>query len=110
MFGNKKTAVTVRLPQQGDESLQPKEDDNVSVLSTTVEEKKNSSQSDVIVENKKNIKNNEDDGFESSSKNEIQPPKNIQKEEITLDSDSIKRMESDQEKMILELFDGKYIE
>lgn len=110
MFGNKNTTVTVRLPQQGDESLQPKED-NVSVIQTTDEqEKKNSSQSDIIVENKKNIKNNEDDDFESFSKNEVQPPENMHKENIELDNDSIKRMESDQEKMILELFDGKYIE
>ncbi|MBR6127198.1 hypothetical protein IKQ21_05885, partial [bacterium] len=90
------SSVTIRLPQAGDESLSG---ESVQNLSSESEEKKNPEpiKIELPIEDEP-----EEIGTAESVKftpNENQPPEKDKK-----------RLESDQEKMVLELFDGKYIE
>ncbi len=95
MFNQKGTSVIVRLPQQGDRAIAQT---STIPVETIVELKKNNEP--------KFVKN---EG--SSVLDDVPEAKNAehQKQE-NLDNQAKERLESDQEKMVLELFDGKYIE
>lgn len=94
IFNNADTKITVRLPQPGDEKLQATSSTNIKS-----EEKKKIVQSDDYEQ--KDITETE----EESVVNSIQPRNTIPQNKAEQE-----RLESDQEKMVLELFDGKFIE
>lgn len=109
MFNQQNSKVTVRLPQAGDDVLSKS---SVVVKSNTLsgqEEKKNimsePSKLQKVVQEKKDEK-----VFTTEKVNSVSE----QKEDLTFDdsnkSSKVERNETDQEKMVLELFDGKYIE
>ncbi len=91
MFSKSDVPVTIRMPQAGDEKLSSQVVSQASAPAVSQQE-----------EEKKKI--------------ELTPPKKVKKipesvtEEKPLDEKEKERIESDQEKMVLELFDGKYIE
>ena len=100
MFG-KKVAVTIRLPQAGDDKL---------ALNFAVQIENNQSEKDEV--EKKNPEPIEielplEDEPEEINTVERKPQKQQEKEPTKQEK---VRFESDQEKMILELFDGKFIE
>ncbi len=96
MFAQNDTKVIVRLPLAGDEALQTK---SATTVSTPKEH------------GKKNKKQNE---FVKEPKSTEEKPFNKEQETIPSEqpktNEDKKHIESDQEKMILDLFDGKYIE
>ena len=92
IFNNADTKITVRLPLAGDSKLQ--------IQNSTPSPEENTDE-------KKKIDNN----IEEDDYTEIEEPIEIKKTNTPpTDEISKKRLESDQEKMVLELFDGKYIE
>ena len=96
LFNNSKTIITVRLPQSNDEKITNLQNSSTkTVINNTLpqEEKKN------------NITNKNKQEEATKSETEIS-----ETETNTETSDNSTRFESDQEKMVLELFDGKYIE
>ncbi len=102
MFNQSNSKVSVRLPQSGDNSLQNTkpviEEEKKKVAIEKVEQIPTESVSDETQVNpNEKVVNNE-------ISTEITSP-DIKKEEKKSE-----RIESDQEKMVLELFDGKYIE
>ena len=102
MFNQSNSKVSVRLPQSGDNSLQNTkpviEEEKKKVAIEKVEQIPTGSVSDETQVNpNEKVVNNE-------ISTEITSP-DIKKEEKKSE-----RIESDQEKMVLELFDGKYIE
>ena len=106
MFNQQNSKVIVRLPQSGDAAL-------TSVPAAAV--------SSAPQEEKKNIIS---EPVKSSEQPKLQPEEAVQAQEEILEAAEIdnseqpdapkakkpERMETDQEKMVLELFDGKYIE
>lgn len=88
MFNQDSTAVTVRLAQSGDKPIQP-----TALPAQQTEPTPRQVQQPVKVQEK----------ITESSK-----PVVIEKEDLS--QEKIERLESDQEKMVLELFDGKYVE
>lgn len=88
MFGQENTSVTVRLAQSGDVVVQPT---SVSGQTPRQVEVKSPVQLAQKVENQQAIK------------------KDIVQANVK-DEKDIKRLETDQEKMVLDLFDGKYVE
>ena len=106
MFNQQNSKVIVRLPQSGDAAL-------ASVPAAAV--------SSAPLEEKKNIIS---EPVKSSEQPKLQPEEAVQAQEEILEAAEIdnseqpdapkakkpERMETDQEKMVLELFDGKYIE
>jgi len=96
LFNGADTKIIVRLPQPDDDKLQSG-DVSISTPVNTAEEKKK----EPIVTNLPL----EDEPEEPLPI--IPPPK---KNEKKLDENDIKRLESDQEKMVLDLFNGKYVE
>lgn len=102
MFNQSETHVTVRLPQAGDSEIAAQVTNTPQAAPAPTA----SAQTDIQpeVEKKK---------FEPKLTVSQKQPAKIQKtenEDISIDSEEKARLESDQEKMILELFDGKYIE
>lgn len=87
MFNQESTSVIVRLAQSGDVQIQPN-----SVPTTQADSNPRQVQQQVEIESVKPV------GEEHVA---------IEKE---LSKENIERLESDQEKMVLELFDGKYVE
>ena len=95
LFNNAKTKITVRLPRTGDENLQSSQPETV----TSPAEKlavDDIPQQDLPQEKKKITKTEE--------------PDTVQVEIPAQANNTEKKYESDQEKMVLELFDGKFIE
>ncbi len=88
MFNQESTSVIVRLAQSGDVQIQPN-----SVPTTQADSNPRQVQQQVEIESVKPV------GEEQTVA--------IEKE---LSKENIERLESDQEKMVLELFDGKYVE
>ena len=97
MFAQQNSTVIIRLPQAGDDALAGASGGNISVKQT--EEKKNTEPVKIELPI--------EDEPEEIAENAISNP--IKKENQPTENDK-KRLESDQEKMVLELFDGKYIE
>ena len=95
LFNNSTTRITVRLPKQGDENIQPSD-----VLSA---EKKKIAKTDKYFYE---VEEKEQNDIEPEEKSGVKQP---QKEQSKTEQ-SVKRQESDQEKMILDLFDGKFID
>ena len=88
MFNQSNTPITIRLAQSSDKVIESTA--SVSTSQTTVVSQKPSQVPEQEIVNKPEVK------------------KDVAKE-IT-DSKEIERIESDQEKMVLDLFDGKYVE
>ena len=88
---NSEPKVTIRLPKAGDDS-------NQVVASEPVIAD--------IEEEKKKI---DDDLYDEPEPQEVEQ-RQIKTQKVPTDKKNIERLESDQEKMVLELFDGKYIE
>lgn len=103
MFNQSDSKVTVRLPQSGDDALQ-------NVKSVSEEEKKKITIEEVVRQSK------EDDVLEKTTIRQVEETENKEtllqntQAEAKTDVKKSERVESDQEKMILDLFDGKYIE
>ena len=87
MFNQESTIVTIRLAQSGDKPVEPTI--NIAVQ-TPVEQPKPTPK--------------------PVEKPAVQNPQQQQNEVKTVSEEEIKRLETDQEKMVLDLFDGKYIE
>ncbi len=95
MFNNSDTKIFVRLPHSGDENLQA-EKPIVTKAQNTAEKKKIIEK--IIEEPEEHIE------VENEMENQVSDV------DIKKDSETERRYESDQEKMILDLFDGKYID
>ena len=93
MFNQKSTSVTVRLAQNGDKVIQPVNSIPTATQAVTTE------QFDLpkTTEVKKDVIEN----FEASKDN-VETP--------NIENNKTGRLETDQEKMVLDLFDGKYVE
>ena len=94
LFNNSKTIITVRLPQANDEKITNLQNSAPkTVINNTLPQ-----------EEKKNITN------ENKPEKAVKPKPKISDAETNTEASDNIRFESDQEKMVLELFDGKYIE
>ena len=95
LFNNANTNIVVRLPQPDDAKLQSETSHSEPVESS--EKKK------IITEQ-----------TEEPTVEEVKTPEYKEEKAVTkdtpIDENTKKRLESDQEKMVLDLFDGKYIE
>ena len=95
LFNNANTNIVVRLPQPDDAQLQ-----SASAHSNQAE---SSEKKKIITEQ-----------TEEQSVEEVKTPeykeKKVAIKDTPIDENTKKRLESDQEKMVLDLFDGKYIE
>ena len=89
---NSEPKIIIRLPQAGDDNIQQV----VPTEKTTVNNEEKKKINDSILEIPEQAK--------------VFTPKEKESRKETVDTKDIARLESDQEKMILELFDGKYIE
>ena len=98
LFNCANTSVVVRLPQAGDENLQPSD--------TKVETADSVKQ---LAEDKKKITEAVAENKDNASKPSLTEENNVIEEQVK-NKKEIERLESDQEKMVLELFDGKYVE
>ena len=90
MFNQDSTSVTVRLAQSGDKPVQ------VSSVPT---------QQPTPVKPVETVSQ-----AVADAKNEAKATPEVSKTEEPLSKEKVERLESDQEKMVLELFDGKYVE
>lgn len=97
LFNNAKTKITVRLPKSGDEKLS-------ETVTNTIEEKKK-----IIKINTDENGNINIETKKVALEENINAPKTAENE-LEKEKKTDKRLESDQEKMILDLFDGKYID
>lgn len=95
MFNNSDTKIFVRLPHSGDENLQAEKP--IVTKAQNTEEKKKIIEK-IIEEPEEHIE------VENEMENQVSDV------DIKKDSETERRYESDQEKMILDLFDGKYID
>lgn len=104
MFNNE-TKIVIRLPMAGDEELINSQKKNLTVNVTSIVQKE-MQQTVKEVSAQKNIEkeNKEELSIQKVSMKSIDKADNKSVEE------DIKREETDQEKMIMDLFDGKYIE
>ena len=100
MFNTSNIQVSIRLPQAGDNEIAKSNNANVENIQIEDSEKKKIELTRENSQNKEpeNHKNNTQE-FSSNQTIQTETPK-----------EDVKREESDQEKMILDLFDGKYIE
>ena len=89
MFNQNNTNVTVRLAQSGDKP---------TLINKTEQQIRSNNETTI---NKTSVENTE--------KKTIEQPVKELKENISKTEEN-SRLESDQEKMVLELFDGKYVE
>jgi hypothetical protein len=87
IFNQTDSKVVVRMPQSGDDKLVEKPTAQPSVKKMEVMTEKTSEQNPVMPEKSDSVK------IDSDKK-----------------TDNAEKTESDQEKMVLELFDGKYVE
>ncbi len=101
MFNQASTSVTIRLPQADDGELVKNESKKDAVYQNRTEE------NNVLVE--KSVESSNIEKIENDSTQNLATGKSEEKEEKEVSS-AKERMESDQEKMVLELFDGKFIE
>ena len=92
MFNQDSTSVIVRLAQSGDKVVQP--------TSTPVQQS-----APVSVQETQPVPKSTQE-----TKPEVKPSQEKQTVEETISKEKVERLESDQEKMVLELFDGKYVE
>jgi hypothetical protein len=92
MFNQNSTSVTVRLAQSGDKAVQPTSIPNIQTSQKPEIKEKNEPKKIESSNNTQNLNISIDENSEIK------------------DSEEAKRLESDQEKMILDLFDGKYVE
>ena len=97
LFNNADTKIIVRQPKAGDENLQP----TSSISDNSKDEKKKIVEAEIKIPAKE--PKSEDKTDESIKVSTIN-------KDVETDVKNIKRYESDQEKMILDLFDGKYID
>ncbi len=95
MFNQDSTAVTVRLAQSGDKPVQP----------TSIP----ASQPAKAVEQPQQTESKSFSEVNTSVEETKAMPENSNTSE-TLSKEKVERLESDQEKMVMELFDGKYVE
>lgn len=95
MFNNSDTKIFVRLPHSGDENLQAEKP--IVTKAQNTEEKKKIIEK-IIEEPEEHIE------VENEMENQVSDV------DIKKDLETERRYESDQEKMILDLFDGKYID
>lgn len=95
MFNNSDTKIFVRLPHSGDGNLQAEKP--IVTKAQNTEEKKKIIEK-IIEEPEEHIE------VENEMENQVSDV------DIKKDSETERRYESDQEKMILDLFDGKYID
>ena len=93
LFNDSNTKITVRLPKPGDENVQPQE-------VQPVEKKKVAKADKYFYE----VEASEEESNEEQAVEENPPKQKVNNEQTT------KRLESDQEKMILDLFDGKFVD
>ena len=100
---NTNVPVQVRLPQSGDENLAKTISSNTPIANSL----------DRVQEEKEEEEKKNDDSLVEVKKSEL-PTQKENNEKLSINDDKSdedkKRLESDQEKMVLELFDGKYIE
>lgn len=99
MFNTSNIQVSIRLPQAGDNEIAKSNNANVENIQIEDSEKKK-------IELTKEISQKKEPENHKNNTQEISNNQTIQTETPK----DIKREESDQEKMILDLFDGKYIE
>ncbi len=92
MFNQNSTSVTVRLAQSGDKAVQPTSIPNIQASQKPEIKEKNEPKKIESSNNTQNLNISIDENSEIK------------------DSEEAKRLESDQEKMVLDLFDGKYVE
>ena len=92
MFNQDSTSVIVRLAQSGDKVIQP--------TSVPVQQSAQTSTQETQPTPKPT----------QEIKPEIKTTQETQRIEEPLSKEKVERLESDQEKMVLELFDGKYVE
>ena len=92
LFNNADTKIIVRLPLPNDNKLQTE------------------SQQNAASEEEKKIEEHTIDSSESDDTNNNLAHKEPKKNNIPIDKNAKEKLESDQEKMVLELFDGKYLE
>ena len=85
MFNQESTPVTVRLAQSNDKPVQPTSTPVTPAPAQTV-------------------------AATPTPKVESKPMPAVEKIEEPLSKEKVERLESDQEKMVLDLFDGKYVE
>lgn len=108
MFNQQNTKVVVRLPQAGDDSLSKSSGASTSNELSSQEEKKNIVSEPVKLQEASKVKKEE--VLPSEKADSMSEQKTDMEMEDSNKSKKIERMETDQEKMVLELFDGKYIE
>ena len=95
MFNQTNSVVTVRLPQAGDAKIA------TTTTTSSSNPDNNQKKNDVEIKKTEQSKIEEPRRIESTEHKQQEPENTEQQKE---------RLESDQEKMVLELFDGKYIE
>ena len=107
MFNQSETSVMVRLPQAGDSEL-ASQSSSGSATPTLPKQ----AEAPTVQESEEEKKKFEPKREQTPIKKEApaSPKSSPAKEDKPIDSEEKARLESDQEKMILELFDGKYIE
>ena len=93
MFNQKSTSVTVRLAQNGDKVIQPVNSIPTATQAVTTEQ--------IDLPKTTEVKKDVIENFESSKDN-VETP--------NIENNKTGRLETDQEKMVLDLFDGKYVE
>lgn len=106
MFNQTNSSVTIRMAQSGDKVIETKSAPVVEPPKPVQQAPQQKPVVETVVENtqKPQVK-------EKTSKSEIllsEPNEDLQIKEVS--KKDLERIESDQEKMVLELFDGKYVE
>ena len=102
LFNNANTKITVRLPQAGDEKLQ-----QAQAETAPADKNEEPSEEKKKITHPKVLESEEEKTKKTLSEKEINSTTETNQK---IDDESRKKIESDQEKMILDLFDGKYIE
>ncbi len=103
MFNND-VKIIVRLPMAGDDEISASQKKNLTVNNISVQNKK--VEPVIPVEVKKNTEPPKKDEQPTLKQKEI----SINENKSEISEEDKKREESDQEKMVMDLFDGKYIE
>jgi len=106
LFNNAKTHIVVRLPLAGDNKGVGRNSGIPSEPAVSEEKKK------IVNEETQHVEDSADEVFDEPLEDvdveQMSPRRENFSEELT--QNSKERLESDQEKMVLDLFDGKYIE
>jgi len=100
MFNQENTPVTVRMAQSGDKPVEVKPSTPVNTVPPAPQAQPATNQVQQVTEQK---------SVNTDIKKQV-PPAEQKSPEQNLTGEEIKRLESDQEKMVLNLFDGKYVE